>query len=459
VALHMKKVTCTCQKCGVAHIPYEGVSLTTKLLTPLPYMVRVEDSHIGCFDTALEAAVCYARFTRIAAAEGHAEALAQCGKGDEPAPARKPEPEVVVLSDEHVRQLAEAEGLALLLSKKAPSGFTAVQQAGRGLWRACATINGKAADLGLFGSAMEASLAVARHRAAQAAQAPPPPAPAPAMTLAEAEQLAEAEGLTLLRDPRSLTGFRGVCESRQGTFTSYSRDTERKVNVHLGTFRSAPEAALNLARHLGVEACEAAALKIGIESVRRLHAGGPMKPRSRPAPGLKRMSKKRAREEPPEELQVLADAALVAPTGPAPCKACAGKKRAHTCGAKGRKNPGEAAMEDEGEEPALAPPPPLVTLPPAPPPMGAGTGEAAPRAEPDTAVAHEEVALAEAPGSDAPDFSPAPDFAPAPDVAAGSAPDDERHATAAAALASREAELRCVTDELQLLRAALPLGH
>ena len=83
------------------------------------------------------------------------------------------------------------------------------------------------------------------------------------MALAEAERLALAEGLTLVLEPSNLSGFKGVCETRNGTFAASARTGPRGTAEprYLGTFGSAAEAALAVARHMGAEACEAAALQ------------------------------------------------------------------------------------------------------------------------------------------------------------------------------------------------------
>ena len=182
VRLHLSKSTCTCQKCGDLHSPYEGVSWScTKSsrqqaagtdIPEQPYIVKVDGARLGSFANATTAAACYARYVRIAEAEGHAAAVAEIGQEEEPEP--EPEPELVVLSDDQVRQMAAEEGVALLPSK-AESGFKGVTKHGN-RWRAQASASGNVTMLGPFGSAMEAALAYARHRATLP---PPPPRPTP----------------------------------------------------------------------------------------------------------------------------------------------------------------------------------------------------------------------------------------------------------------------------------------
>ena len=299
--LHLSKSTCTCQKCGDLHSPYEGVWSCTRSsrqqaagtdIPMQPYIVKVDGARLGSFATATEAAACYARYVRIAEAEGHAAAVAQIGQEEEEEEP-EPEPEVVVLSDDQVRQMAAEEGVVLLPSK-ASSGFKGVTKHGN-RWRASVSVGGNVTQLGPFGSAMEAALAYARQRATLP---PPPPRPTP-MVLAEAERLALAEGLTLLLEPSNLSGFKGVCETRNGTFVASARAGPRGTAEprYLGTFGSAAEAALAVARHMGAEACEAAALQAGAKRISSLQSGVVITPRPRPPPGLKRNRTKRAKPD------------------------------------------------------------------------------------------------------------------------------------------------------------------
>ena len=83
--------------------------------------------------------------------------------------------------------------------------------------------------------------------------------------LQEAERLAQAEGLTLVRAV-SLTGFKWVTvDRRDGVFHHISRPYRAKrkpkhgTSFDLGTFPSAAEAALAIARRLGPDASRDAA--------------------------------------------------------------------------------------------------------------------------------------------------------------------------------------------------------
>ena len=111
--------------------------------------------------------------------------------------------------------------------------------------------------LGIFATAEEAALAVARFlgpegvAAALAPPAPPAAEPAP-MTAAEAHAAAAAEGLALLR-AENATGFKGVSRSNtiSKPFKAELWRAGRKRN--LGYFATAEEAALAVARALGPE--------------------------------------------------------------------------------------------------------------------------------------------------------------------------------------------------------------
>ena len=110
-----------------------------------------------------------------------------------------------------------------------------------------------------FSSAAEASLAVARHLGPVgcALACAPPPSPEVPMTEAEMRRLAEKEGLTLVLAPGTATGYKGVTVLH-GTkpLAGCSKPYAAKVRLggvqkNLGTFTSAAEAALTVARRLG----------------------------------------------------------------------------------------------------------------------------------------------------------------------------------------------------------------
>ena len=84
-----------------------------------------------------------------------------------------------------------------------------------------------------------------------------PPPPPLAMTAAEAEALAEAEGLSLVLAPGNHSGYKGVSRNNKGGENSISPKSgycaqfcQGGRTCRLGSFSSAPEAALAYARHL-----------------------------------------------------------------------------------------------------------------------------------------------------------------------------------------------------------------
>ena len=140
---------------------------------------------------------------------------------------------------------AQAEGLALARSDN-QIGFRNVsvhpgctaRPYHASVWR-----DGKSVHLGCFATAEEAALHVARTPGAQAAAALPPP-----MTADEALAQAEAEGLTLARTDNQ-TGFRNVSvhvDKKTRPFSAIVTRDGRKA--HLGSFATAEEAALHIAR-------------------------------------------------------------------------------------------------------------------------------------------------------------------------------------------------------------------
>ena len=109
---------------------------------------------------------------------------------------------------------------------------------------------GKIVSLGSFVTAEEAALCVARTPEGRkaAAKVPAAPLPTPALTSEEARQQAQAEGLTLLV-ANNKTGYFGVYLAKPGQPKPYMAQVWRGGNqVHLGSFATAEEAALCVAR-------------------------------------------------------------------------------------------------------------------------------------------------------------------------------------------------------------------
>lgn len=169
-----------------------------------PYQTQVFRSGkmviLGKFDTAEEAALCYAR-----SPEGQAYLAA----------ARAPAP--LFMTSEEALRLAEAEGLTFEPSESS-SGYKGVAMDSRRThtrFKADIRVSGKNIAIGYFETAEEAALCRARAMKERGIEPPPPPAPVrPPMTAEEAVAAAEAEGLTLERSTTNSSGFRHVCVTR-----------------------------------------------------------------------------------------------------------------------------------------------------------------------------------------------------------------------------------------------------
>eukprot|EP00964_Phaeocystis_antarctica_P061382 scaffold36683_cov57-Phaeocystis_antarctica.AAC.4 len=175
-------------------------------------------------------------------AEGAADAEEEDGVEEEEEEEEEDEEMWQTGAAKAVRQ-AEAEGLTLQPADSV-AGYRGVRKnsgcKGRPfyatVWRA-----GKEVHLGAFATAEEAALAYARTPEAQAKVANAKPVP---LTAEEAVAQAAAEGLTL--EPSSnAAGYKGV----KGDRSRYQAHVSRAgKNVYLGTFMTAAEAALTIAR-------------------------------------------------------------------------------------------------------------------------------------------------------------------------------------------------------------------
>ena len=199
---------------------------------PKPFQAKVRCAgkmvHMGQFATAEEAALCVAR-----SPEGKAAA--------EKAAAAPP------LTSEEARQQAQAEGLTLLVGRSG-KGYFCVSLSKPGQpkpYMAYVSRGGKKLSLGNFATAEEAALCVARSPEGQAAAQRAAPAP---LTSEEALQQAQAEGLTL-RVANNKTGYFGVKFNSSSQTNPYQAQVRRGgKDVHLGSFATAEEAALCVAR-------------------------------------------------------------------------------------------------------------------------------------------------------------------------------------------------------------------
>eukprot|EP00964_Phaeocystis_antarctica_P120989 scaffold84711_cov50-Phaeocystis_antarctica.AAC.2 len=183
-----------------------------------PYQARVKQVHLGSFATADEAALCIARTPEWQAAAQRAAAA--------PAP----------LTSEEARQQAQVEGLTLVVAQNTAVGYFGVTRR-PGQHQAYVR---RAEEAALCVARSPEGQAVAAKRAAPAAAAP--------LTSEEAQQQAQAEGLTL-RVAKNKTGYCGVLfDQRYLCSKPYQAQVMRGgKQVSLGTFATA-EAALFIAR-------------------------------------------------------------------------------------------------------------------------------------------------------------------------------------------------------------------
>ena len=155
------------------------------------------------------------------------------------------------LTSEEARQQAQAEELTLRLAdnKTGYFGVCLVKLGQPKPYQGIVWCGGKNVHLGSFVTAEEAALYVARSPEGQAvakraAAAPPPARP---LTSEEARQQARAEGLTL-RVAKSRTGYFGVYRQCCLSKPFQVRVKRGGKQVHLGSFATAEEAALCVAR-------------------------------------------------------------------------------------------------------------------------------------------------------------------------------------------------------------------
>jgi len=194
-----------------------------------PYQARLSLGgkfvHLGYFSTAEEAALCVARSPEQRVAAKRAAA----------APA--------LVSDKEAPQQAQAKGLVLRLSKSNQTGYVGVrinQRSRSKPYQANVWRGGKSVNLGAFANAEEAALCVARSPEGGRAAA--------ALTSEEARQQAQAEGLAL-RVSKNKTGYFRVRLNLYRKTNPFQAQVWRgRKKVHLGSFATAEEAALCVAR-------------------------------------------------------------------------------------------------------------------------------------------------------------------------------------------------------------------
>ena len=178
---------------------------------------------------------------------------------------------------EALQQQSHAEGLTLLVADSKTGYLGVVHQPGRPkpyLARVCR--GGEKVHLGSFATAKEAALCVARSPEGQAVAAERAAAAAAPLTSEEARQQARAEKLTLLVADNK-AGYFGVVH-QPGRPKPYLARVRRggRDKVHLGSFATAEEAALCVAR--SPEGQAAAARAASAESQGTFPAGFPAVP-------------------------------------------------------------------------------------------------------------------------------------------------------------------------------------
>ena len=161
-------------------------------------------------------------------------------------------------SSEEARQQAQAEKLTLLVAEGKTSYFgVSLPNPGKPKpYHAHVKRGGKQVGLGSFATAEEAALCVARSPEGQAAakKAAAAAPPAPPLTSKEARQQAQAEGLRLLV-AENTTGYFGVHLGKPGRPKAFEARVRRGgKEVYLGSFGTAEEGALYVARSLGEQA-------------------------------------------------------------------------------------------------------------------------------------------------------------------------------------------------------------
>jgi len=191
---------------------------------------------LGTFDTAVEAAVAYARVVgqaEVAGAGGPVWVAAAAAEGAEGAPEEEEAAEAAgTAAVSAAAPLAtEAEGLRLHLSSSS-TGYKNVWRRASGRFWAKHSVDGRQDTIGTFATAVEAAVAYARTVGEYQPPAPP-------------TVVAEAEGLRLHLSSSSSTGYKGVRADR----SRYK--AQRSVGgreVYLGSFDTAVEAAVAYAR-------------------------------------------------------------------------------------------------------------------------------------------------------------------------------------------------------------------
>ena len=163
---------------------------------------------------------------------------------------------------EEILAQAAAEGLTLQRSDRSSTGFRNVYRTGpvNLPYQPHVRRDGESKVLGSFATAEEAAMCLARSPEGQAAAAAALPRPPP-MTANEALRVAEAEGLTLRRSAPAVvhsTGFISVYRTGTAHLPYQAQVCKAGMQKTLGTFATAEQAALEVARFSKAKADEKA---------------------------------------------------------------------------------------------------------------------------------------------------------------------------------------------------------
>ena len=169
--------------------------------------------YLGCFDTAVDAALAVARRGTVDAEEDEVEEDEEDGGDDDEQGARS---EVV----------AEAHDIPLHLSDKSRTGYKGVVQLPGGKFQASRWASGQYIYIGRFDTAVDAALEIAHHVTTERG-------------IDDHEEdvtgelLTEVEGVRLHLSPENRTGYVGVVRKRN-KFQAFGRVSGRRV--HLGMY-------------------------------------------------------------------------------------------------------------------------------------------------------------------------------------------------------------------------------
>ena len=209
---------------------------------------------IGTTCTAIEGALLYARHCGPERSRQEADA---CNRD--------------VLSEGDVLQLAADEGLELVTSSRAASGFRGVLKSTNCVskpYQAVAPRSTTRKYLGDYATAMEAALAYARHLGPEESHkeaARSHNEGDTCLSAEEVEQLVREENLTLVRAQVGRTGFKYVTHEswKLARYPNWTKPWKAEIHkLYLGNFACADAAALAVARHLGPERSAAEAKSV-----------------------------------------------------------------------------------------------------------------------------------------------------------------------------------------------------